>query len=296
MKNLAPIVIFAFNRPKALKALIESLKQNPLYGESERFVFIDGPRNEADRKLIEEVKEIAHSVTENVMASEENKGLANSIISGVTQIVNRYGKVIVLEDDLRLMPGFLKYMNEALDTYENQEKIFSICGYGLKIKRPKDYVEDVYMGIRSSSWGWGTWKDRWQSVDWEVKDWEELSMNRRTQSAFNRGGSDMFGMLRGYMTGRNNSWAIRFCYSQFKQGRYSVHPFLSFVDNEGFGEGATNCNQKYSRFKVELNNQETPVLNMPSELSLNKNIIRANSRYHSLMMRIYSKFRKILNA
>jgi GT2 family glycosyltransferase len=106
MKNLAPIVIFAFNRPKALKALIESLKQNPLYGESERFVFIDGPRNEADRKLIEEVKEIAHSVTENVMASEENKGLANSIISGVTQIVNRYGKVIVLEDDLRLMPGF----------------------------------------------------------------------------------------------------------------------------------------------------------------------------------------------
>jgi hypothetical protein len=187
-------------------------------------------------------------------------------------------------------------MNEALDTYENQEKIFSICGYGLKIKRPKDYVEDVYMGIRSSSWGWGTWKDRWQSVDWEVKDWEELSMNRRTQSAFNRGGSDMFGMLRGYMTGRNNSWAIRFCYSQFKQGRYSVHPFLSFVDNEGFGEGATNCNQKYSRFKVELNNQETPVLNMPSELSLNKNIIRANSRYHSLMMRIYSKFRKILNA
>jgi hypothetical protein len=296
MKNLAPIVIFAFNRPKALKALIESLKQNPLYGESERFVFIDGPRNEADRKLIEEVKEIAHSVTENVMASEENKGLANSIISGVTQIVNRYGKVIVLEDDLRLMPGFLKYMNEALDTYENQEKIFSICGYGLKIKRPKDYVEDVYMGIRSSSWGWGTWKDRWQSVDWEVKDWEELSMNRRTQRAFNRGGSDMFGMLRGYMTGRNNSWAIRFCYSQFKQGRYSVHPFLSFVDNEGFGEGATNCNQKYSRFKVELNNQENPVLNMPSELSLNKNIIRANYRYHSLMMRIYSKFRKILNA
>jgi hypothetical protein len=193
------------------------------------------------------------------------------------------------------MPGFLKFMNEALDRYEKDERIFSVCGYGLRIKRPKGYEGDVYLSLRSSSWGWATWKNRWLSVDWEVKDWEELSTHARMQRAFNRGGSDMFGMLRGYMTGQNNSWAIRFCYSQFKQRKSSVHPFLSFVDNEGFGEEATNCNQKYSRFKVDLNGEVSPTLHLPQNLQINKEIIRANYRYHSLIIRIYSKIRKIFN-
>jgi hypothetical protein len=295
MSKLAPIVIFAFNRPRALQAMVDSLRMNPLFEESERFVFIDGPRTVKDEDKIAAVKDIAYSITNHVIVSDKNKGLANSIISGVTDVVNQYGKVIVLEDDLHLMPGFLKFMNEALDRYEKDERIFSVCGYGLRIKRPKGYEGDVYLSLRSSSWGWATWKNRWLSVDWEVKDWEELSTHARMQRAFNRGGSDMFGMLRGYMTGQNNSWAIRFCYSQFKQRKSSVHPFLSFVDNEGFGEEATNCNQKYSRFKVDLNGEVSPTLHLPQNLQINKEIIRANYRYHSLIIRIYSKIRKIFN-
>lgn len=289
----APIVIFAFNRLDNLQTLVRSLKAGSLYGESEIHVFVDGPRDERERKKVEDVAVFAASITSHVCVSETNKGLGSSIVNGVTEIVNRYGSVIVLEDDLLLMPGFLTYMNQALDMYKGDDRIFSICGYGLKIKRPDGYQGDVYLGIRSSSWGWGTWADRWNSVDWSVPNFGQLKADARTQRAFNRGGSDMYGMLRDYMDGKNRSWAVRFCYSQFRQGKYSIHPFLSLVDNVGFGEDATNCRQKYSRFRVEKN--ENSNFTLPADLQPVESILRQLRRYHSIPLRIYSRIRKILN-
>lgn len=291
---LAPIVIFAFNRPDALRGMIDSLKRNLLYEESEKFVFVDGARNEAERAKVDEVVAVAREITENVMAADSNRGLGPSIIAGVSDIINRYGRAIVLEDDLVLMPGFLQYMNQALDAYQEDARIFAVCGYGLKIKRPAGYVGDVYLCNRASSWGWGTWADRWNSVDWNVSDWEQLQSDRSAQRAFNRGGSDMYGMLRGYMEGRNRSWAIRFCYSQFRQGRYSVHPFRSLVENDGFGDGATNCRQKYSRFKTCVSDSLDPLL-LPEEIEPVKSLIQASAGYHGLARRIYSRLRRILD-
>lgn len=249
---LSPIVIFAFNRPDSLAKLIESLKRNPGWDLHDIYVFVDGPRDSVDVPKVYEVVKIARQLTERVFASEENKGLGESVIQGVLQVVKEYGRVIVLEDDLVLMPGFLSFMNNALERLESDNRIFSICGYGLKIKKPKDYEGAVYLSNRSSSWGWGTWADRWNSVDWNVADWEGLQSSRKLQRDFNRAGSDMYSMLKGYMEGKNRSWAIRFCYAQFRQNRYSVHPFRSLVTNEGFGTSATNCRQKYSRFKTDL--------------------------------------------
>lgn len=289
-----PILIFGFNRPLSINRLIESIKRNPTYKDREIFVFIDGHRTEEEKVKVDRVEEIAYQFTQNVIRSRENKGLARSVIDGISRIISIYGRVIVLEDDLILMPGCLEYLDEALDLYENDPRIFSVCAYGLKVKRPKGYEGDVYLNLRSSSWGWATWKDRWQSVDWDVTDWNELKSSKDRQKAFNRGGSDMYGMLRGYMEGRNNSWAIRFCYSQSKQGKYSVHPFKSLVSNEGFGEDATNCRQKYSRFKIELNEDENPIL-LPGHLEPNAAILRANARYHSLPIRLYSWIRRKLN-
>ena len=293
-KQLAPIVIFAFNRPMALTRMIESLKKNDLFNDSDIFVYVDGARNPQEQKKVNQVIDIAKSLTTNVFASNENKGLGPSVIHGISEIINRYGKIIVLEDDLILMPGFLTYMNQALNRYESDERIFSVCGYGLRINRPKEYKGDVYLNNRSSSWGWGTWKDRWNSVDWDVKDWDQLTRNHTMQRAFNKGGSDMYGMLKDYMEGRNKSWAIRFCYSQFKNKMYSVHPFHSLVDNEGFGLEATNCKQHYSRFKIILNKSNT-VLDLPDYLILNPKILKENAFYHSLLLRTYSFIRNFKN-
>jgi hypothetical protein len=290
---LAPIVIFAFNRPNSLKALIESLQLNALFEESEKYIFVDGPRNEEDNKKVAEVVAYAKSITPNVIEQAINKGLGASIIDGVTSIINQYGRAIVLEDDLRLMPGFLIYMNKALNTYRDDSRIIAICGYGLKIKRPRGYQSDFYLGVRSSSWGWGTWADRWNSVDWKVSDFGQFSKDRKAKKAFNLGGSDMYGMLNDYMIGKNNSWAIRFCYSQFKQSKYSVHPFLSLVDNEGFCADATNTRQKYSRFRITKN--ESLNFNLPDNLQPDESILRQLQWYHSIPLRIYSKIRKIMD-
>ena len=168
--------------------MVNSLKANALYEESEKYVFVDGPRTEADRKLIDETVAFAGSITPNVIVSPVNKGLGTSVIEGVTSIINRYGQAVVLEDDLLLMPGFLTYMNQMLTDCRDDSRIFSVCGYGLKVKRPGGYVGDVYLGTRSSSWGWGTWADRWNSVDWSVSDFEQLKSDRRERRAFNRGG------------------------------------------------------------------------------------------------------------
>lgn len=291
---LAPIIIFAFNRPEALKRLKESLASNYLYKESEKFVFIDGPRNENDQNKINDVVEIAQTITSNVTVSTANKGLGTSIITGVSSIFQKYEKAIILEDDLICTPNFLSYMNQALNFYEKDDRIISVCGYGLKIKRPKNYVGDVYLSGRSSSWGWATWKDRWEQIDWNMKDWKEFSSDPQRIKAFNRNGSDMFSMLKDYMEGKNKSWAIRFCYNQFKLGKYAVCPFLSKVNNEGFGEEATNCKQQYSRFKVNIDQSGNTHFSFDPQILPNKQIEKECYHYHSIKMRIYSKIRNML--
>lgn len=290
---MTPIAIFAFNRPKEFTNMLASLKRNPLFEESEKYFFIDGPRNDKDIDLIKEVEQIALTVTDNVKLSPENKGLGSSIIAGVSEVLSQHDSVIVIEDDLRLMPGFLTYMNQALECFKNDERILAVCGYSLKIKTPKGYDSTVYLGDRVSSWGWGTWRDRWEKVNWEVSDWEEFSSDTKAIARLNQCGSDMFGMLRDFMEGRNRSWAIRFCYHQFKNGMYSVHPVKSLVNNEGFGETATNCRQKYNRFKIELT--DSIDLKVNGVLDPRKSLMRQLHRYHSIPIRIYSRIRKMLN-
>lgn len=291
---LAPIVIFAYNRPDALLRLKTCLENNKLYHSSVCHIFIDGARNDKDEELINKVSEIAQSMTRNVHISSYNKGLAISIISGVSEIINQYGKAIILEDDLICTSNFLDFMNQGLDYYQNDDNIISVCGYGLKIRKPKDYIGDVYLSNRSSSWGWGTWADRWNSIDWEIQDWGDFRKDTKRQHAFNQGGSDMTSMLKGYMSGKNNSWAIRFCYNQFRQHKYAVCPFLSKTDNIGFGDSATNCKQKYSRFKVEMDHGDSTNFLFPDKLEFNDNIARQLRHYHSIIIRMYSKLRKLL--
>lgn len=292
---LAPIVIFAFNRPESLLRLLHSLKECPLFSQSEVFVNVDGPRNEYDKEKVTQTIKIAEGFTKNVVASKFNKGLAQSVIQGVSRILSKYGKAIVLEDDLVCMPGFLRYMNQMLDEYEDEKNVCSICGYGLKIRRPKNYMGDVYSSVRSSSWGWGTWQDRWESIDWDVRDYNDFKKDKKSRRSFNQGGSDMSSMLDGYMAHKNNSWAIRFCYWQWRNGKVSIHPFMSLVDNEGYGKDATNCRQTYSRFKIEREASLTKEQwAMPENVIPQSSITIQLARYHGIVIRMYSKIRKIL--
>ena len=159
-------------------------------------------------------------------------------------------------------------MNNALDFYNKDEKIWSISGYNLPIEIPKDYEYDIYLGYRGCSWGWATWKDRWNTVDWEVKDYKKFKHSYRKRKIINRGGPDMAQMLDAQMKGLCDSWAIRWCYEQSKQNKYTVYPVKSLIQNCGLDGTGTHSGIN-SAFDVKLN-QTLPTLN--SELVINKKI------------------------
>ena len=293
--RLAPIVVFAFNRVGTLQNTIESLKKNKEAKDSELFVFVDGPRiNKVGEKeeviaVQEYVKTISGFKNLQYKFSETNKGLAPSVISGTTEIINQYGKVIVIEDDLILSQSFLQYMNTMLDVYEKDNRIMQISGWGCKLTKHNGYPYDVYLNKRARSWSWGTWKNRWETVDWEVKDWHEFSTNRRKRIQFNKQGSDLFKMLKGYMTKKNCSWYIRFQYAMHKQNKFSIQPIRSLVINDGFGGNATNC-KNYNRYKVDFELIHEGSFKTSSNLQHNSEIQTDAIRFNSIKYRLYGLF------
>ena len=297
--SLAPIVIFAFNRTDVFQQLIESLRKNPEFASSELYVYIDGARDNkiGEKEKVTEVCRIAQSLTSgehggpnpnkvHIQVSEKNKGLAASIIKGVTEVIEKHGKAIVFEDDLYLAPNCLRFMNEGLNKYENDKAIFSICGYTNRFKVPEGYEYDTYVASRSSSWGWATWKDRWDKVDWNLNDWESV---RRNKKAFNKwGGSDCFHMLNSWHDGKTNSWAIRFCYAQFLNKSWSIFPIKSLIKNDGCDGNGTNM-KRYSRFKFDFDESNKQSFSWCSSDAFNKSIQKQILWYSSIPIRIWSR-------
>lgn len=295
---LAPIVLFAFNRLKPLMACVNSLLLNAEAAESDLIVFVDGPRaskeGEAEkvvavRKFVSGIKGFKSIETH---FSDTNRGLGISLISGITEVMNRYGRAIIVEDDLNCSSNFLSFLNQGLDYYQNMKRVFSISGETLKVKAPSDYFYDIYFAPRAGCWGWATWKDRWDTVDWTLSDWDSVVRNR---FRFNRwGGSDCYGMLKGWHEGKNKSWAIRFTYSQFLQGATSVFPIISKVSNEGFGDDGTNCKPiRFNRFAMVGDKTGNKVFKFCDDVKEDSRIVKQRLFPSRLYVRI---FYKVLNA
>lgn len=295
----APIIIFAFNRLGSLKQTVDSLLRNSEARDSDLYVFVDGARKDREGEAVkvsavqEYVKMITGFKSVTWKFADVNKGLATSVITGATEVINKHGKIIVVEDDLYVSQSFLRYMNEMLDKYEVDGRVMQVSGYGSKLTRPCDYTWDVYLSERAHSWSWGTWKDRWETVDWEVKDFAQLKACRKMQKAFCRRGSDLYGMLKGYMEGRNNSWYIRFNYSMYRQRRYAVCPIRSLVRNDGFTAEATHCNA-YNRYKIDFEVWHEGSFSVPSRMEPDERLMQRSVRYWSLRYRIYGKLRTYL--
>ena len=136
IRNFAPVAVFAYNRVDKLENCISHLELCPEVAKTELFLFCDGAKSDKDRERVRKVQEYAHKYSGanpfkkvTVCAQENNKGLAASIISGVTDVVNEYGRVVVVEDDLVVLPSFLNFMNEGLEYYRENEKCGSICAF-----------------------------------------------------------------------------------------------------------------------------------------------------------------------
>jgi hypothetical protein len=266
------------------------------------YIFSDGPKREEDVPKIKKVRDYIKTIKGfkkvEIFESNKNKGLANSVISGVTKIINKYGEVIVLEDDLITSPNFLVYMNKLLNKYEKEKKIYSITGYNFPekiMKIPKDYRFDIYFNLRAASWSWATWKDRWKRVDWETRDFENFKKNEDLQKRFNFGGEDMSDMLMDQMTGKIDSWAIRWCYHHFKNNAFCVYPIKSYVNNIGLDGSGVHCgkseNNKYSNKKLneKINLRIPPKVELNKELADNFKKIFKKNYFKNIILKIIKR-------
>lgn len=295
---MAPVALFAYNRPGLLDQVLHSLREAEGAKMSEIFIFVDGPRTEEDIPKVQESIWIAHDAQGfgkvHVKVSERNKGLAASVIDGVGVIVDAFGKVIVLEDDLKVTKDFLLWMNAALDRYQDCGKVFSVCGYTNRVRIPRNYPYDGYFCPRSASWGWGTWQDRWSSVDWQPSP----SLVESEGRAFDKwGGTDCRSMLLSWIRGNTDSWAIRFCFSEFLQGKLSLFPIRSHVDpSAGFDGSGTHC-RRYSRFKFDLAPGTLPGKGFvfPEEVMTIPSILRSARRYHGIPARAWSRLMYLID-
>ena len=264
--KFAPIVLFVYNRPEHTRIALQSLSECQYADQSALYIFADQAKNEKAKEKVEQVRRIIKEdiwkrkfAEVNITEASQNKGLANSVISGVTQVINKYGQVIVVEDDNRVAPDFLDYMNRGLEYYEHNDRIGEIGGYCAPIRIPDDYPYDVFAMGRGSSYAWASWKDRWNQIDWEVTDYKQFKNNPKKRRAFNEYGEDLFQMLEGQMEGNIDSWAIRSAYSKFKNGLLCIMPVKTRVENQGYdGTGVHNVAAD-TRFVVKIEQNLKPV-------------------------------------
>lgn len=245
-KMLAPIIVFAYNRPEHLDRTLCALSENKEAQDSILYIIIDGPKNEsgiaANAKVITVARKYLDGFFKKVIirSSEQNKGLAKAVISGVTDIISQYGKVIVTEDDAVPAPYYIDFMNSALEFYQNDKNIWSIGGYTVKITLPYDYHHDVILTQRSSSYAWATWENRWNKIDWDIKDYKKFHWDFQARKQFNAWGDDRASMLDDQMLGRVNSWAIRFDYAMYKENMFNILPAKSLIKNIGHDGSGTH--------------------------------------------------------
>jgi hypothetical protein len=288
MPDLAPITLFVYNRLDHTIKTITELQKNKLANESELFIFSDAPKNNKAYLAVEKVRNFIKTVDGfkkiTIIERQKNYGLAASIIDGVSKIVNDFGKVIVLEDDLVTSKYFLTFLNDALNEHINNEKIMSIAGYSFPIEIPKDYSFDVYIFYRCMSWGWATWKSRWENVDWSIGNIKESINHPKFIDNFNRGGEDLYPMLIKQLNKKVNSWAIRWCLHHYKTNSACLYPVISTVKNIGFDGSGVHCGVDPSfdnvliddrEVEVKFNNKFNPkIVTEIQRIHLSKNLFR----------------------
>ena len=241
--SLAPIVLFTYNRPWHTRQTVEALRKNFLAAESELFIFSDGPRNEEARGRVDEVRQYLKTIAGfkriQIREGKENRGLAKSIIAGVTEIVKEYGRVIVLEDDLETSPYFLKYMNEGLDLYEQDHRVISVLGHVFPVKAS---LPETFFIRGASCWGWATWTRGWDLFEENGEVLLKRLMNQRLTRDFDRNGAYPYiDMLKAQIAGKNQSWAVRWHASAFLNNKLTLYPGRSLVCNIGNDGSGQHC-------------------------------------------------------
>ena len=258
--NYAPIVMFVYNRADHFEKTYRALAKCTYAKDSVLYIFSDGAKNEKAKESVDNVREAVKSIINKgdfnkviLTESTENKGLAKSVISGVSGVIKEHGKVIVVEDDCVPSEHFLSYMNNALEFYKDTDGIGSIAGYTPPINIPIDYDKDVLAAYRSCSWGWATWDYIWEKVDWNLSFMSDFYNNRYMIKKLNSFGSDRFLRLYRQTISNANSWSVKFGAHHIKEDLLTIYPKYSYISNIGCDEtGVHSRSEDAEKMRVDL--------------------------------------------
>ncbi|MDO7253863.1 hypothetical protein [Helicobacter cappadocius] len=262
---LAPVVLFVYNRPIHTKQVIEALIQNTLAKDTELFIFSDHYKTKADEQSVLECRKYIQSISScylggfkkvHIICRDRNFGLADSIIDGVSTIINKYGKAIILEDDIVVSNVFLDYMNSALDKYEMQEKIWAISAWNYPIA--SDDLGDCFFWRIPHCWGWATWKNRWQYYKRDI-DWVKKNFDSKDIKAINLGTySSYWNDFVLNEQGKIKTWAIFNYLIAYKHNALTLMPSVSYIRQIGFDGSGTHCGDE-EIFHFETINTKFPI-------------------------------------
>ncbi len=274
--KLAPIILFVYNRPWHTEQTLEALAKNHLAEESILYIYCDGPKENAtpeDVNNIEEVRKLLRKKQwcKEIIINERDKnlGLAASVIQGVTEVIEKHGRVIVLEDDILTGTYFLKFMNDGLILYESEPKVFGVSGYsypGTALIKDPTYFLPI-----ASSWSYGTWVERWGKVNFNSVQLLNEVDAKQLKHKLNFGNYPYYEMLKDQIEAKNDSWAIRFYTSMFLNNGFFLFPNKSLVQNIGFDNSGTHC--KTDNFFSIINIQNEEIKVEPIELKLKDKLL-----------------------
>ncbi|HWZ15524.1 MAG TPA: glycosyltransferase [Mucilaginibacter sp.] len=278
MQNPAPIALFVYNRPEHTRRTISYLQKNLLADESRLFIFSDAAKTDGDKTKVEEVrqqlKKIEGFKVVKVIERKQNLGLANSIISGVTQLVNEYGKVVVFEDDLISSPFTLQYFNEALTRYADEPKVMHIGAYMYNL-RNKDLPQTFFFRA-ATSWGWATWARAWKDFEPDAGKLIDQFDTKKISRFSIEGTMNFWKQIEGFKAGKNDSWAIRWYASIFLKNGLTLNPAISLIHNIG-NDGTGIHSNKENIYHVQV--AKHPVTQFPTVITEDQHAYQAIKQF-----------------
>tara|TARA_B100000795_G_C22722830_1_gene408199 strand:- start:120 stop:1016 length:897 start_codon:yes stop_codon:yes gene_type:complete len=249
-----PILIFTYKRLKSLKRLIKSIKLNKNYNKHKLYILSDGSKKKSDQTQINKVRSFCKKIrgfkSKKIILRKENFGLAQNITMGVSELIKKYGSVIVLEDDLVLSKNFLEYINLALAKYKKNKKVWHITGWSdnLGIKKNEN---DVYFSKHMNCWGWATWLDRWKYFEKNpnklVKKWKKTEINKLDQNGIYNNWSQVLRNKHNQI----NTWAVFWNITIFKKNGLCLNPINSLVINKGDDQYSTHTIKNSEHLKLQ---------------------------------------------
>jgi len=237
----APIALFVYRRLDLVGPVLDALELCPEFSSSSVYIYSDGPRSEAAARDVEQVRaaiKARQRPNVRLIESPQNRGLAASIIGGVSELCAKYGRVIVLEDDLIVSPHLLRWFNEALDAFADEDAVMQISGhvFGSPVRGDLGFFAPI-----TTSWGWATWDRAWKAFDPDATGWEALSRDASLSRRFDFDGCYPFTkMMQKQREGKVDSWAIRWYWSVFRKNGIVAYPPRTLILNVGDDERATH--------------------------------------------------------